>query len=387
MRSFAICPQKKRKDYTTHIHHARHIVTNNGYSDTLGYCVGMVGDGANDCAALKSADVGVALSEAEASVAAPFTSATTNISCVLRVIRQGRAALVTSFNCFKYIALYSMIQFISVTLLYSMEVTLGDFQFLFIDLCVILPVAVLMGRTGEARRIYKKVPTGRLMSKKVLTSLIGHIVLSLLFQLFIFINIRHQPFYTPRDEDAGSPKIQCFENTAVFLLSMYQYLSTAWVLSAGGPYRQSIWTNWSYLSLMTVLCVCMTYITVVPDQWTANVLELMPLPIEYRVVIVVLAAVNFVVSLVVERYMFPAPASFLQRMFFMDVNVIPSELLAPQDGGGGGVGSGEDYIVRRRMAGSGNESALSDLWRGQWPRIRRWRKPYKIITERMRHEQ
>ncbi|KAG1716644.1 hypothetical protein ID866_522 [Astraeus odoratus] len=69
----------------------------------LGYTVLMCGDGANDCAALKAADVGISLSEAEASVAAPFTSSTPDIGCVIEVIKEGRAALATSFSCFKYI--------------------------------------------------------------------------------------------------------------------------------------------------------------------------------------------------------------------------------------------------------------------------------------------
>ncbi|KAF3935735.1 hypothetical protein ABW19_dt0209217 [Dactylella cylindrospora] len=41
---------------------------------SIDYTVCFCGDGANDCGALKAADVGISLSEAEASVAAPFTS-------------------------------------------------------------------------------------------------------------------------------------------------------------------------------------------------------------------------------------------------------------------------------------------------------------------------
>jgi cation-transporting ATPase 13A3/4/5 len=57
----------------------------------------MVGDGANDCGALKQADAGLSLSDAEASISAPFTSKILNISAEITLLRNGRAALVTNF--------------------------------------------------------------------------------------------------------------------------------------------------------------------------------------------------------------------------------------------------------------------------------------------------
>ncbi|TFY78347.1 hypothetical protein EWM64_g5671 [Hericium alpestre] len=134
------------------------------------------------------------LIEAEASVAAPFTSKTPDISCVLEVIREGRAALVTSFSCFKYMALYSLIQFTTITLLYSFASSLGDFQFLYIDLFIIIPVAVTMGRTLPFPRIHPKRPTASLVSTPVLASIIGQIVLTSAVQFWAFFWIRRQPW-------------------------------------------------------------------------------------------------------------------------------------------------------------------------------------------------
>lgn len=64
---------------------------------SLGINCGMCGDGANDCGALKAAAVGISLSEAEASIAAPFTSQVQDISCVITLMKEGKAALATSF--------------------------------------------------------------------------------------------------------------------------------------------------------------------------------------------------------------------------------------------------------------------------------------------------
>ena len=87
---------------------------------------GMCGDGANDCGALKTAAVGISLSEAEASIAAPFTSKVQDIRCVVKLLIEGKAAMTTSFQLFKFIELYSTIQLITCILLYCVGGNITD---------------------------------------------------------------------------------------------------------------------------------------------------------------------------------------------------------------------------------------------------------------------
>jgi cation-transporting ATPase 13A3/4/5 len=219
----------------------KHFLVENLQS--LGYCVGFCGDGTNDCGALKAADVGLSLSEAEASVAAPFTSHEKDLDCVLRVIQEGRAALVTSFSCFKYMALYSMIQFTSVILLYSLAENIGDLQFMYIDLCLIIPIAVFMGQSGPYSHIHRKRPTASLVSKKVLSSIMAQIALAVFFQTAVFMWIKVSPYYEPGTSDLDNQFYKSFENTSVFLISSFQYIGIALVFYVGPPFQAQISSN------------------------------------------------------------------------------------------------------------------------------------------------
>lgn len=79
------------------------------YYKSKNYTVGFCGDGANDCIALKHADIGVSLSKNEASLSAPFVSAIEDISCIEHVSIQGKCALTTNYDIFRYFCLYSVI--------------------------------------------------------------------------------------------------------------------------------------------------------------------------------------------------------------------------------------------------------------------------------------
>ncbi|KAK5111234.1 hypothetical protein LTR62_005262 [Meristemomyces frigidus] len=281
---------------------------------SIDYCVGFCGDGANDCGALKAADVGISLSEAEASVAAPFTSRVFDISCVPEVIREGRAALVTSFSCFKYMSLYSAIQFTSVSFLYASASNLGDFQFLYIDLLLILPIAIFMGWSGPYPELSKKRPTASLVSRKVLTPLLGQIVLCVVTQLIGWLVVRQQPWYQPPVLDKGHSNSLNSENTTLFLLSCYQYILSAVVLSVGKPFRQSMAENLPFvITLLTALAIT-SYMLFDPAPWLDELMELTWMSQYFRLFVLGLGAAAFVASYLCERHVFPVVARWVGRM-------------------------------------------------------------------------
>lgn len=108
-----------------------------------------------------------------------------------------------------------------------------------------------MGRTLPYPRIYPKRPTASLVSKKVLASIIGQIVITSAVQFWAFFWVRRTTFYSPPDthtkpDDDNHLEAKNYENSVLFMVSCFQYILVAAVFSIGPPYRKSIWTNGVY---------------------------------------------------------------------------------------------------------------------------------------------
>uniref|UniRef100_A0A673B9N7 ATPase cation transporting 13A2 n=1 Tax=Sphaeramia orbicularis TaxID=375764 RepID=A0A673B9N7_9TELE len=268
----------------------------------LNYRVGMCGDGANDCGALRAADVGVSLSEAEASVASPFTSKTENISCVPLLIREGRCSLVTSFSLFRYMALYSLIQFCSVLILYTMQTNLSDLQFLFCDLVLVTLLAIVMGRGGPSSALHPSRPPASLLALPVLGSLFIHTCVIVTGQVVALLLTTSQDWYVPLNATRpGEDNWPNPEDSSVFALSGFQYIIMAVVVTKGHPHKEPLYRNGLFLLLLLLLFSVMAWLVLDPLPAVSSVLQLFTVSdMNFRLLLVAVAALNFMISFMAE---------------------------------------------------------------------------------------
>ncbi|KAK8732754.1 hypothetical protein OTU49_006909 [Cherax quadricarinatus] len=285
---------------------------------TINYIVAMCGDGANDCGALKTAHVGISLSEAEASVAAPFTSRTNNIKCVPQVVCEGRCALTTNFSVFKYMALYSIIQFVSVLILYSAYTNLSDPQFLYIDLFIVTVVAIFMGYTGPSLELVAEKPLGNLLGAVNMFSVLSQIFLVILFQVIAYFYLLQQPWFEPnkKPDDKEPDNVVSWETATIFYASSFQYLALCVAYSPGQPFRKPLITNvWLTVSLI-ILTVTTLVMLLCPWPWLMNLMNMKYASDSYlmfRIALLLFVATHFVISVSTEYFI--ASSRALKKCF------------------------------------------------------------------------
>ena len=282
---------KKKNPYLKPAHEAFRLILKNGrvfarmapehkalLVDALkseGFTTLMCGDGANDCSALRTAHVSVSLSPEEASIAANFTSKTPDVSCIYELLREGKCSLTTSIQTFKYMMLYSMIQFICVTLMMIYITYLSDFQFLVSDLFIIFPLEWFLAMTKPYYKLTHHYPISGLLSFPVMTSILVHSAIVFAFQFGGYKILKnHYDWENICDFDDSDAPLPCHENTIYFLLSLFQYLGLAIAFFVSKPFRQRIYTNWILMIYLAGIYFYSIWITINCDSWSKDLFDL-----------------------------------------------------------------------------------------------------------------
>ena len=290
-----------------------------------GFMVLMCGDGANDCGALKIADVGVSLSQEEASIAAGFTSINPDISCIINVLKEGKCALVTSIEIFKYMIGFSLTEYFAMTLMMFSGTFLTDGECIIIDLFVSLPLCSLLPLIPTHDKLTFHKPYCKLASFPIAISVFIQVFINFLFQLGGLYSLN---FFFPKNEMkqenywncAKSPKTcedNCIENSVLFLISYPQFLFIGLVFITAAPFKKNIYSNIVLFIYIIVVFIYCFYIIFHGDLLTKKWLLLLEFPddpfrkdtdamtpkyfIPFKYYLMVYVFVNFLICLFFEK--------------------------------------------------------------------------------------
>ena len=205
-----------------------------------------------------------------------------------------------------------------------------------------------MGWTGAYPTLCRKRPTASLVSRKVLTPLLGQVVICIIIQFIGFEIVKQQTWYAIVFDPRCKHDLYCFryippklnkqksnvknsQNTTLFLISCFQYILSGIVLSIGPPFRQSMTQNRrskiatkiymvaDSIQVPFVVTIVATllfsiYMLMDPGAGLSGFMKLTTISLDFKGFILVLALVGFLCAWTAERYAFPWCASIIGRI-------------------------------------------------------------------------
>lgn len=212
----------------------------------------MCGDGGNDCGALKSAHVGIAMSEAEASVVSPFSTPNRSVQACVDLLIQGRSAIATSFASYKYLIMYGETMATVKFLCFYYTLSFSQWNFIFIDAFITVFCSFAVTQAGAAKRLSSHRPTARILGSEVLLSVCGQIFINVMFLMGSIIWLyTKDDFFRCNEWDARATDGSkwwllgdSFEADVVTFLSLFQFVNAALIFNYGYIFRERWYKNY-----------------------------------------------------------------------------------------------------------------------------------------------
>ena len=209
------------------------------------------------------------------------------------------------------------LEFCTILILYWRKSNLSDMEYLYIDLVIIDSVALTMSLNKSYKVISQTAPPKALVTGPTIFSLLIHVLICVLFQVWIYLYTINQEWFCSISDDfppcwepnpGGSfsnrtvlnpnngtvPPIPAkldasncsmedrteeyfvehYGTVALFLFSQFQYIHMSFVFSAGKPFRQPVYKNVYFLLTQIILTASSIFIVLSDAQWVEDIFEL-----------------------------------------------------------------------------------------------------------------
>jgi len=295
------------------------------------YITLMCGDGGNDCGALKTAHVGIALSDAEASVVSPFTSMDKSIESVVDVLEEGRCALCSALASYKYMIMYGQVETINQVICAYFNTTPGDWNWIFMDGIWVITMAFTLPLAKSATKLAPSRPTASLLGPQTMTSVLGILAINFFFVAIALSILHNQDWFQCRKWDNNKDLSNLaylndnYETSVIFIVSGYQYMSSAIPYNFGFAFRAPWIKNYFFIFFAVIFTALHFYVTLVPGKVSCvfrvncvnedvvhdpfgevfaiqNPFNTTIMPMDFRVILIAIMIMNLAANIVWEYF-------------------------------------------------------------------------------------
>ncbi|KAL7067525.1 E1-E2 ATPase family protein [Cryptosporidium serpentis] len=216
-----------------------------------GIVTGMVGDGGNDCGALRIAHIGLSFSRGDASLVAPFNSSNCDLNSVLSITREGRNNLAIAMSALQFPLVYGILACL-------MDVLLVHFAFASIsDLCssytsFFIQTSLLIGIlfSSPTEKLVAARPSGSIANIRIFMSFLLPMVSYLLGYLFMMYRLNAQPWFeSSKSFNLKQPtqnwffRVDNVESSCSWIFKSFQIAGIAIGYTIGGQFRKPFYKN------------------------------------------------------------------------------------------------------------------------------------------------
>ncbi|KAK4050538.1 putative cation-transporting ATPase 1 [Microbotryomycetes sp. JL221] len=238
----------------------------------------------------------------DASVAAPFTSKLANVVAVVTIIRQGRSSLVTTLQMYRILALNCLISAFALSVLYVANIKQSDYQMTITGL-LLSACFMAISRARPVDKLSKERPLTTILNFYVISSILLQFAVHVAASVYLMDLVYE---IEPRDESAFDLERKftpSLLNSAIFLLSTMQSVSTFAVNFEGRPFRENISENKVlHYSLLGVAGVVICGSTNFIPEFTAWI-QIVDMSMTFRTKMCLCMAVDYVGAWGIDKVM------------------------------------------------------------------------------------
>lgn len=228
----------------------------------------------------------------DASVASPFTSKISSVMSVVNIIKQGRCTLVATNQMYKILALNSLINAYSLSVLFLAGIKQGDWQATIAGFLITI-CFFGVAKSQPLERLSKERPQGSIFSVYLMLSIFGQVAVHI--GCLIYIRFESLKFSEELEEqiDLDSAFQPSLLNSAIYLISLMMQISTFAINYEGRPFREGIRENKPLFNSLLIVTAIAVAAGLELSPSLNEKLQLVPFPEEFKFKLVSTMAFDF----------------------------------------------------------------------------------------------